>query len=208
MISGLSGTVAEKLEKSAVVDVNGVRYEVQLSASDLAALPTAGQPVDLWTRLVPTDDAMTLYGFTTKDEQRLFDLLTSVTGVGPRLGLSILGSNDVPTIVAAIKSEKIEQFTKVSRLGKKIASRIVVDLKGKVEDAFPHVGASAAGSARASTIPQGDLALEALVELGYSEPQARAALADVAETEPGARVREALKVLAPRTTTRDAALRS
>lgn len=208
MISGLSGTVAEKLEKSVVVDVNGVRYEVQLSAPDLASLPTAGQPVDLWTRLVSSDSAMTLFGFSTKDEQRLFDLLTTVNGVGPRLALSVLGSNDVPTIVAAIKSEKTEQFTKISRLGKKIASRIVIDLKGKVEDAFPHVGASAASNIGARTIPQGDLALEALVELGYSEPQARAALADVNESEPGARVREALKILAPRTTTPDAALRS
>jgi Holliday junction DNA helicase RuvA len=147
--------------------------------------------------------AMTLYGFASKDEQRLFDLLTTVNGVGPRLALSILGSNDVPAIVAAIKSEKVEQFTKISRLGKKIASRIVIDLKGKVEDVFPHVGASAAASAGARAIPQGDLALEALVELGYSEPQARAALSDINEAEPGARVRAALKILAPH-----AALRS
>ncbi|MFO0702368.1 MAG: Holliday junction branch migration protein RuvA [Candidatus Andersenbacteria bacterium] len=119
MISGLSGRLVEKLEKSAIVDVNGVRYEVQAAGPTLAALPSPGAFVQLWTRLIPTDDALTLYGFATNDEQRLFDLLTSVTGVGPRLGLSILGSADVPTIMAAIKSERTEQFTKVSRLGKK-----------------------------------------------------------------------------------------
>ena len=202
MISGLAGTIAEKLEKSAVIDVNGVRYEVQLSQPTLAALPAPGGAVELWTRLVPSDDAMTLYAFATKDEQRLFDLLTSVTGVGPRLAISILGSGDVATIVAAIKSERTEQFTKVSRLGKKIASRIVIDLKGKVEIVFPQVGAGASASASARALPQADLALEALVQLGYSEAQARAALANATEVELGARVREALKTLAPHATVR------
>lgn len=200
MISGLSGTLAEKLEKSAVVDVHGVRYEVQLHGPALAGLPNPGAPVELWTRLIPSDDATTLYGFTSKQEQALFDLLRTVSGVGPRLALSVLGSADVSTIVAAIKAERTEQFTRVSRLGKKIASRIVIDLKGKIEIAFPHVGAASTSGAPTRAIPQSDLALEALIELGYSDAQARAALADVNAEDASARVKEALKNLATHAT--------
>ncbi|MFO0704757.1 MAG: Holliday junction branch migration protein RuvA [Candidatus Andersenbacteria bacterium] len=196
MIAGLSGRVAEKLDKSAVIDVQGVRYEVHLSASGLAHLPNLGEPIALWTRLIPSEDSMTLYGFGTYPEQQLFDLLVTVTGVGPKLALNILNAGPVSSIVSAISQEKPEFFLKVTRLGKKTASKLILDLKTKVEATFPDAHVPGAGSRDLSDLTnRDDIALQALVELGYNSSQAKAALAEVSATDPSARVKEALQKL-------------
>jgi Holliday junction DNA helicase RuvA len=192
MIAGLSGVVAEKLEKSAVLDVNGVKYEVQMSLTDLTHLPMEGQSVELWTRLIPSDDALTMYGFTSREAQRLFDLLLTVTGVGPRLALNILGSGSIADIVTSISRDEPERFLKVARLGRKTAQRIILELKTKVVDAFP---ASAKNTTATHHSIGTDLALQALVELGYSSGQAKEALATIDAEDPSTRLKEALKNL-------------
>ena len=192
MISGIAGTLLEKTEKSAIIDVRGVRYELDMSGISLGSLPANGTPVELWSRLISTDSSLTLYGFTTKDERQLFDLLITVNGVGPRVALNILGSATVKAIVGAIKQEQPEAFTKISRLGKKTASKIILDLKSKVDAAFAQV--PAAGSLP-NTTPSEDLAARALVELGYTEQEANTALEGVKEDDVSARVKEALKTI-------------
>jgi Holliday junction DNA helicase RuvA len=196
MIAGLSGIVTEKLDKSVVVDVRGVRYEVHMSLSGLGSLPNLGQPVELWTRLVPSEDSMTLYGFGTYPEQQLFDLLLTVTGVGPKLALNILNAGPVSEIVSAISNEKPEYFLKVTRLGKKTATKLILDLKSKVDATFPNAQVPGAAPRSLSDLTnRDDIALQALVELGYQVSQAKAALAEVTATDPSARVKEALQKL-------------
>ncbi len=198
MIAGLSGIIAEKLDKSVVLDVHGVRYEVHLSMSGLGSMPKLGEHVDLWTRLVPSEDSMTLYGFGTYPEQQLFDLLVTVTGVGPKLALNILSAGPVNEIVSAIANEKPEYFLKVTRLGKKTASKLILDLQSKVEALFPNSqvpGAHGDVANLAALTAREDIALQALVELGYNIAQAKSALAEVTATDPSARVKEALQKL-------------
>jgi len=198
MIAGLSGVVAEKLDKSVILDVRGVRYEVHMSSSGLGRLPKLGEPLELWTRLVPSEDSMTLYGFGTYPEQQLFDLLVTVTGVGPKLALNILNAGPVNEIVSAISQEKPEYFLKVTRLGKKTATKLILDLKAKVDALFPNAqvpGSTQVGADLSALTNRDDIALQALVELGYNVSQAKAALAEVKSTDPSARVKEALQKL-------------
>ena len=198
MIAGLSGTLLEKQDKSAIIDVQGVRYEVFMNQPGLGGLPERGAPIELWTRLIPGDDAMTLFGFVTQSQQQLFDLLVKVTGVGPRLALNILGAGPVNEIANAIVSETPEYFLKVTRLGKKTASKIILDLKSKVEQLFP---AAQSGAGPVTPLPlDADIALQALVELGYNSAQAKDALSQVTTEDPSARVKEALQKLGSQTT--------
>jgi Holliday junction DNA helicase RuvA len=194
MISGLAGTVFTKLDRSVVIDVQGVRYELEMSSSSLGQLPRLGQTVELWTRLVPSDDALTLYGFANEEERKLFDLLTSVSGVGPRLALNILSSGPVDQIVARIVQEKPEEFLKVSRLGRKTASRLILELKGKIEQVFPKVPM---GLHTLDDV-ESNVALEALVGLGYTLNEAKIALSKTDQQDVSAQVKEALRYLSNR----------
>ncbi|MFH0830825.1 MAG: Holliday junction branch migration protein RuvA [Parcubacteria group bacterium] len=200
MIAGLSGIVTEKLDKSVIVDVHGVRYELYVAATTLDHLPKIGQPLELWTRLVPSDNALTLFGFFSAAEQQLFDLLVTVTGVGPKLALNILGAGPVDEIIASIIHEKPEYFLKVARLGKKTASKIILDLKSKAESLFPNAATATAGRVLLNQVAGDDIALQALVELGYATSQAKAALAEVSAQDPSARVKAALQKLGSVTT--------
>lgn len=198
MISGLAGTILEKTDRLVIIDVQGVRYEVQMSASGLAHLPPIGESLEVWTRLIPSDEALTLFGFATARERQMFDLLRSVSGVGPRLALNILSSLSITEIAASVSQEKPEAFLKVARLGRKTAGKIILDLKNKIDEQF---GATAAvGDVHTRTDVGIDLALQALLELGYSANEAKQALESVKATEPGARVREALQQLGSHTT--------
>jgi Holliday junction DNA helicase RuvA len=199
MIARLSGIVADKLEKSALIDVQGVTYEVQMSGSDLAHLPAVGENTEAWTRLIPSDDALTIYGFSSREAQRLFDLLLTVTGVGPRLALNILGSGTIADIVSSISHDQPERFLKVARLGRKTAQRIILELKTKVVDAFPTSAKTATTTAHSVGT---DLALQALLELGYSTGQAKDALATIKAEDPSTRLKEALRNLSKATLSR------
>jgi len=191
MIAGLKGIVLSKKETCAIIDIQGVRYEVECSSSDIAKIAAPGNTVELWTRLVQNDTSLTLYGFRDYEGRQLFDLLLTVTGVGPKLALNILGAARPADIIAAITAEKPGAFPKVPRLGKKTASRIVLDLKSKVSQVFPGSGESPVQSR-----PADDIALQALIELGYATSEARAALENVSDKDPGQRVKQALHNLA------------
>lgn len=195
MIAGLIGTLIEKREKSAIIDVQGVRYEVNLTKLTLGKLARVGQNVEIVTRLIPSESAFTLYGFLTLQEQKLFDLLVTVTGVGPKLALNILEIGPAKEIITAIAQEKTEYFQRVTRLGRKTAAKIILDLKNKIDETFP-----ASAKTGHVEISGPDLAIQALVELGYNSLEAKNALAQVTETDLSARIREALKNLGSPTT--------
>ena len=132
MISFLEGDVAERSGTRVVISVGGVGYDVQVPASTLAKLPPVGRPARVYTRLVVRDDAMTLFGFANADERELFDLLVTVSGIGPKVALSFLSVLSPDAFRRAVSSGDIGALTVVPGVGKKVAQRVVLDLKDKL----------------------------------------------------------------------------
>jgi Holliday junction DNA helicase RuvA len=132
VIGFLEGRVADKSGGGVVVDVNGVGYDVQVPASTLAKLPAVGKTVRVHTRMIVRDDGMTLYGFATPDERELFDLLVTVTGVGPKVALAFLSTMSAEALRRAIATGDVAALTVVPGVGKKVAQRVALDLKDKL----------------------------------------------------------------------------
>ena len=132
MISFLEGEVAERAGGRVVIAVGGVGYEVQVPASTLASLPPIGRRARVHTRMVVRDDAMTLFGFGAADERELFDLLVTVNGVGPKVALSFLSVLTPDAFRRAVSAGDVAALTVVPGVGKKVAQRVVLDLKDKL----------------------------------------------------------------------------
>ncbi|MGZ6078837.1 MAG: Holliday junction branch migration protein RuvA, partial [Myxococcaceae bacterium] len=174
MIAALHGTVLEKSEDEAIIEVAGVGYRVAFSVLTLSRLPPAGEPVRVRVRTVVREDAFELYGFLTPVEEAMFALLTSVSHVGPRLAMTVLSGLEVDELVVALERGEVARLTRIHGVGKKTAERLVLELKDKVK-VLPRA-ASAAGAragARAEG-PRADL-VSALANLGYRPGQADAA---------------------------------
>ena len=197
MIAHLRGVVVEKNLSDAVVDVNGVGYRVHFSLLTLARLPEEGQPVRIRIRTVVREDALDLFGFLSRAEEEMFQLLTSVSNVGPRLAMTVLSGMEVRELNDAIGRGDVARLTKVHGIGKKTAERLVVELREKVK--LVQLQAEAEGTAAPAFDARGDL-VSALVNLGYKSAQAEKA-ADVASQRAGTDApfellfREALKGL-------------
>ncbi|HLL82415.1 MAG TPA: Holliday junction branch migration protein RuvA [Longimicrobium sp.] len=201
MIAALRGVVLEKNLNDVVVDVNGVGYRVFMSLITLAALPDEGKEVRLRIRTVVREEALDLYGFLNAAEENLFLLLTSVSGIGPKLGMNVLSGLDVQELISAIGKGEVARLTKIHGVGKKTAERIVLELKDKMK-ALGVTESKVAGEKPSASPPSGvknDL-VSALINLGYKPPQAEKA-ADSAAERAGAEApfevlfREALKGL-------------
>lgn len=198
MIAGLKGSLVEKGPLEAIVDVQGVAYRVALSAMASARLPALGQSVSVRIRTVVREDALDLYGFLSKPEEELFLLLTSVSGVGPKMALTVLSGLDVAELVAALSKGEVARLTKIHGVGKKTAERLVLELKDKVKLLGVEPGGSAASKKQQP--PAASDLVSALLNLGYKPAQAESA-ADVAVERAGveapfeAQFREALKAL-------------
>ena len=131
MISFLEGEVVERAGGRVVIAVGGVGYEIQVPASTLAALPPVGRTTRVHTRMVVRDDAMTLFGFGSVDERELFDLLVTVNGVGPKVALSFLSVLSPDAFRRAVSAGDVAALTIVPGVGKKVAQRVVLDLKDR-----------------------------------------------------------------------------
>ncbi len=200
MIASLTGRLAFKAPTHLVLDVHGVGYEVFIPLSTYYGLPNLSDSISLSVHTHVREDAIQLFGFLTSQEKDAFVLLTSVSGVGPKLALSVLSALPVSSLVSAIQSGDVEKLTTVPGIGNKSASRLVLELKDKVEKLHP-------GLASASEVPrQGqdatfDDALSALVNLGYRPQDAKDALKQVKKSNAESLVlkdmiRESLKELA------------
>jgi Holliday junction DNA helicase RuvA len=132
VIAFLEGRVADKAGGRVVIDVNGVGYDVAVPSSTLAKLPAIGKVARVHTRMVVRDDGMTLYGFATPDERELFDLLVTVTGVGPKVALSFLSVMSAEALRRAIATGDVGALTVVPGVGKKVAQRVALDLKDRL----------------------------------------------------------------------------
>ncbi|MFL5349572.1 MAG: Holliday junction branch migration protein RuvA [Hyalangium sp.] len=199
MIAALRGTLVEKSLEEAIIDVGGVSYRVALSTLAIGKLPAEGQPVHVRVRTVVREDAFDLFGFLTRGEEEMFQLLNSVSQVGPRLAMTVLSGMEVPELVAALSRGEVARLTKIKGIGKKTAERLVLELKDKVKELHLEAVAQGATASPPAAGPMADL-VSALLNLGYKAPQAEKA-AELAgerlgpEAEFQALFREALKVL-------------
>ncbi len=181
VIAYLSGLVRELREASAVVLAGGVGYEVWCPAGTLGRLTVNGQ-AELHTRLIVREDAWTLYGFVDTDSARLFDLLTSVTGVGPKLALALLSTLAPNVLAAGLVQGDAKLLASVSGVGKKTAERLVLELQNKVPE---HLLATQ-GGARTVMVAgtAGQDAVEALLALGFREAQVRGVVSELFAADP------------------------
>jgi len=168
VIGRLQGVLAEKNPPQVVLDVQGVGYEVDVPMSTFYNLPAAGERVTLLTHFVVREDAQLLYGFLTAQERDAFRQLVKISGIGPRMALSVLSGMSVPELAQVVSLQEAGRLVKVPGIGKKTAERLLLELKGKL-------GADIGVRAGAASDAQGDI-LQALVALGYSDREASAAL--------------------------------
>jgi Holliday junction DNA helicase RuvA len=192
MIKSLVGQVWHIEDKHIILMVNGVGYKVfvtsALSASLASSLSSEGK-VTLWTYLAVRENALDLYGFESKEDLELFELLITVSGIGPKTAIGILSAVLPQTVRTAISSGETAYLTKVSGIGKKVAEKIVHELKGKFE-----------GLEVDKNLQSDSDAVEALKSLGYSQNEAREALKKIDKenkeiSTTSARVKAALKIL-------------
>ena len=198
MIARLDGTLAAHgLDRIELRTGGGVTYEVMVPLSVLESLPKVGGELALHTAMVVREDATTLYGFATSDERKLFQRLMGTTGVGPSLAMNLLSTLTGERLVRAIRDGDLTTLTQVPRVGKKLAERLVLELRDKLEGAdVPVSGGKVVGASG----PSAD-AVRALVALGYqptdAERAVRIALEDAPKGETTADViRRALAALA------------
>ena len=189
MIGKLTGILSDKNPPQVIVDCNGVGYEVQVPMSTFYNLPASGQRVTLLTHFVVREDAQILYGFATHAEREAFRELIKITGVGPRMALSLLSGLSVGELAAAVARQETARLVKVPGIGKKTAERLLLELKGKLGDAL-------AAPASVASDAQADI-LQALIALGYSDREAAAALKSLpADASVSDGIKLALKSLA------------
>lgn len=174
MIASVSGQVIHKDLESVVVEAAGVGYLLSVSSQTLDNSPAVGSRAVLHTELIVREDAMQLYGFATVDERALFRMLTTVNGVGPKVALAVLSAMSVVEAEAALIGGDHDKFQKVPGIGKRTAERIVLELKDKVVPTGSPVVSR--GSEQDESFA---VALEALLELGYSLTRAEDMLSGV-----------------------------
>ncbi len=184
MIGHLRGVIIHQDMKSVMLDVNGVGYKISTHIGGLEK--HKGRELELWTYLAVRENALDLYGFTTREELDFFELLITVSGIGPKSAMAILSAASLSNLRQAIATGDTTHLVKVSGVGKKSAEKIVLELKDKLEK-----------SADGAEFISGDVdALEALKSLGYGEREAREALKKVVDSKDTSdKVRKALKLL-------------
>lgn len=179
MIGALRGTLRRKDTAALIVDVGGVGYKVSVPLSTYYELPAVGAEVDLLIHTHVRDVAIELYGFGSATEQAIFEALISVSGIGPKLAVTVLSGMEVDILVRAIANADIVRLTTIPGVGKKTAERVALELKEKVVKIMPTEVTGPAGVR--------EDVLSALLNLGYKRAHADAALAqlgdDVSEFE-------------------------
>jgi holliday junction DNA helicase RuvA len=170
MIAHLRGKLLEKHPQQAIIEAGGVGYDVVISVTTFAALPVEGTEVALFIHTQVREDTLALYGFLTREEKRVFERLITVSGVGPKLAVTIQSGLSTERLVGAIRGQDHATLSQIPGIGKRLAERLVVDLKDKLED-------MAAAPRPVEVGPANDDVLSALVNLGYQRPLAQKAIA-------------------------------
>jgi Holliday junction DNA helicase RuvA len=184
MIAHLSGKLLSKQPNQVIVDVNGVGYEVHVPLSTFYEIGEIGSPVQLRIYTHVREDTIALFGFKSANEKLMFEQVTSISGIGPKLGITILSGMPVEELVAAIRQSNLARLTSIPGIGKKTAERLVVELRDKLAKV---VAVPAGEQAKASVLQPQDDVISALVNLGYAKPSAEKAVQTVvsaSKTEP------------------------
>jgi holliday junction DNA helicase RuvA len=170
MIAHLRGRLLVKHPQQAIIEAGGVGYEVLISVPTFSALPAEGTEVALFIYTHVREDTLALYGFLDREQKRVFERLITVSGVGPKLAVTIQSGLSSERLVGAIRSQDHATLSQIPGIGKRMAERLVVDLKDKLEDI-------ATAPPLAETGPSTEDVLSALVNLGYQRPVAQKAIA-------------------------------
>ena len=181
MIAHLRGKLIYKQPGQAIVEAGGVGYDVTISVPTFTALPSVGAEASLHIYTKVSEDQIALFGFLEREEKRLFEKLLTISGIGPKLAITVLSGISSDRLVAAIRGGDHATLTKIPGIGKKTAERVVLELKDKLDDmAIPESSSHAAPHRGLA----GDDALSALTNLGYARPQAQRAIDITLERDP------------------------
>jgi Holliday junction DNA helicase RuvA len=190
MIGRLCGILLEKNPPQILLDVQGVAYELDVPMSTFYNLPVLHEKVVLHTQLIVREDAHLLYGFISHEERVAFRLLLKISGVGPKLALSVLSGLSLNDLALAVANKEAGRLTKIPGVGKKTAERLLLELQGKFASSGASVAQGAAAASSASDI------VNALLALGYNEKEAGWAAKQLpAEAGVSDGIRQALKLL-------------
>lgn len=183
MIAFLRGKLASKAYDYVVLDVSGVGYKIMLSGQSVSRLPEIGTEIQLLTKMIVKEDDVALYGFQNATEQNVFERLISVSGIGPKAALSILSSYSAEEVIGIIASQDSVRMQKAPGIGKKTASRIILELK----DVFAQVGGDLSSQTPSVSTSALQGAREALLSMGFTSTEIDLALKDAPseETETG-----------------------
>lgn len=174
MIAHLRGTLLEKHPNQAVVEAGGVGYDVTVPISTFSALPETGHEVRLRIHTHVREDAIALFGFATADEKAIFERLISVSGIGPKLAITVLSGLAAGELAVAIRAGSVEQLVRIPGVGKKTAERIIVELRDKMPAVAAATAAAPDGRAAFSALEQD--VLSALTNLGCNPAAAETAV--------------------------------
>ncbi len=170
MIAHLRGRLLSKQPQQVIVEAAGVGYDVAISVSTYTSLPAEGAEVALHIHTQVREDTLALYGFLDRNDKRIFERLITVSGVGPKLAITIQSGLPTDRLVAALRAQDHATLTRIPGVGKKLSERLVVELKDKLEDM------AVAAPAVAAAGPAAEDVLSALVNLGYQRPSAQKAI--------------------------------
>lgn len=181
MIGRISGTLLHKQGTEVLVDVGGVGYELQVPMTTLFQLPAPGESVTIITHHAVREDAHTLYGFVSERDRELFRHLIRVTGIGPKLALTILSGMDSASFARAVQAGDLTSLVALPGVGKKTAERLLVEMRDRLATWLQEIDAQGAGSTPVSTPATDNVAEaeEALVALGYKPAEAARLIAAV-----------------------------
>lgn len=175
MIAHLRGTILEKHPNQVIVEAGGVGYDVTIPVSTYSALPEAGREVRLHIHTHVREDALSLYGFVSQDEKMLFERLIGVSGIGPKLAVTVLSGLEVRELLAAIRGGAVERLVRIPGIGKKTAERIVLELRDKLPAPEGEAAVALPGAPAALGVVERDV-LSALVNLGCTPAAAETAV--------------------------------
>ena len=201
MYAFIEGEVCEKLNGSLVLLASGIGWQLNCSNSTLQAAPPVGEKMRCYTYLSVREDAMELFGFASREEKEMFLQLTSVSGIGPKTALGVLGAMPLRDLNLAILLGDVNALSRAPGIGKKTAQRIALELKDKISQADVSAAAApsqAAASAAALSSDAVTEAIEALIALGYSSTEARNAISQIKDQtdKPEELIRLALRAMA------------
>lgn len=179
MIAFLRGKLASKAYDYVVLDVSGVGYKIMLSGQSVSRLPEIGTEIQLLTKMIVKEDDVALYGFQNATEQNVFERLISVSGIGPKAALSILSSYSAEEVIEIIASQDSVRMQKAPGIGKKTASRIILELK----DVFAQVGGDLSSQTPSVSTSALQGAREALLSMGFTSTESDLALKDAPSEE-------------------------